>query len=78
VNLADKARAALVPWVGVIVADACLRAAANSIGVPVECLGMQHMDALESSIRGMLAPVAPPHAIDDVVSHLRATNGGDL
>jgi hypothetical protein len=78
VNLADAARAALVPWVGVIVADACLRAAANSLGVPVECLGTQHLDALESTIRGMLAPVAPPQAIDDVISQLRETNGGDL
>jgi hypothetical protein len=75
-DIGDEARTALEPWVGRIVAAASVRAAATSLGITPEELAPEHLPQLEESIRHVLAPVAPPAAIDDVIAHLRAQEMG--
>lgn len=75
-GIGDAARAALEPWVGRIIAEASVRAAATSLGVTPDALSPEHLPQVEQSIRHVLAPVAPAAAIEDVVAHLRVQETG--
>lgn len=67
IGLCDAARAALEPYVGEMVADTCVRATALSLGKTTEELDRGDLSALESRIRGLLAPVAPLAVIDEAI-----------
>ncbi len=70
-TVADAVRRALEPYVGPMVADTCVRATALKLGKTADDLGESDLPELESSIRKLLAPVAPPAAIDEAASALR-------
>ncbi len=64
---------ALEPYVGVIVANTCVRATAISLGKTADALDRSDLPELESRIRGLLAPVAAPAVIEDAIITLRRT-----
>lgn len=71
--ITDCIKSALEPYVGATVADTCLRATALSMGKTYDDLTADDMPALETSIRKLLAPVAPSAMIDSVMSDIRGS-----
>lgn len=69
-SIRDSVLEALTPYVGQMVADTCVRATALSLGKSSEDLGAADLPAITTSIRRLLAPVAPAAAIENVVSSL--------
>lgn len=69
-SIRDSVLEALTPYVGQMVADTCIRATALSLGKSSEDLGSMDLPAITTSIRRLLAPVAPAGAIENVVRSL--------
>lgn len=74
-TLAERARQILEPYVGAMVADTCVRATALSLGKSSDALNPGDMDALATSIKRLLGPVAPLATIDILLSELRRSVG---
>lgn len=69
-TVAAQAHEILVPYVGEMVADTCVRATALSLGKTSDTLGPDDLPDLENSIRRLLAPVAPSAVIDSMLDQL--------
>jgi len=69
-DLADIAVNALVPYVGSMVADTCVRATALTLGKSRDTLCADDMPALAESIRRLLGSVAPAETIDRVIGEI--------
>lgn len=67
---------ALEPYVGVIVANTCVRATAISLGKSADDLDVSDLPQLETRIRGLLAPVAAPAVIEGALVTLRQSVEG--
>lgn len=70
-GISGTVKSALEPFVGPMVADTCVRATALSLGKMSDELDVDDMGALESRIRQLLGPVAPPAAIEDALADIR-------
>lgn len=68
--MVDTIITALEPYVGRTVADTCVRATALSIGKTSDDLGRDDLSAVESSVRRLLAPIAPQSVVDAVLSQI--------
>lgn len=66
-SITQVARTVLEPYVGIMVADTCIRATAISLGKTSDELGLDDGAALMASMRKLLAPIAPPAAIDEII-----------
>lgn len=67
----DAVKQAVEPYVGAIVADTCVRATALAMGKTADDLDTTDLPKLESSIRHLLSPVAPPAVIDAAVASMK-------
>lgn len=74
----EAVKAALEPYVGPTVADTCVRATALSLGKTTDDLSFSDLHALEARVHSLLAPIAPPKAIDDVVAEIRRAAQGEV
>lgn len=70
-SLAENAKSVLEPYVGAMVADTCVRATALSLGKTTDSLGIDDVDSIATSIRRLLAPIAPLATIDALILDLR-------
>lgn len=66
----DSMRGALEPYVGGMVADTCVRATALSLGKTADDLSSDDLPSVINSVRRLLAPVAAPAAIENVIASL--------
>lgn len=73
-GIADRAVHALAPYVGMRLADTCVRATALSIDKTIETLGEEDLPVMEDRARRLLEPLLPPSTIERVVAEIR---GGD-
>ena len=69
--LADRAVHALAPYVGIRLADTCVRATALSLEKTFETLGEEDLSAMEDRARRLLEPLLPPSTIERVVAEIR-------
>lgn len=69
-RVTDCIKRALEPYVGGVVADTCLRATALTMGKMYDDLTYEDLPALETSIRKLLAPIAPSSTIDSIIKEI--------
>lgn len=77
-GIVEAVKEVLVPYVGPMAADTCVRATAISMGKTTLDLTFADLPALETSIRKLLAPVAPHAVIEDAIRQLQRVESGGL
>lgn len=72
-NVSDAVQGTLEPYVGVAVANMCVRAAAAAAGKTAETLAVDDLPSVVQTIRNLLAPIAPAHTIEVVCEDVLRT-----
>jgi len=68
--VSERFVSALEPYVGRIIAQTSIRGTAATLGKSADELTAEDMDAIEDSVRWLLAPVAPTATIESVIDSI--------
>lgn len=74
-RLYDIVLLALVPYVGQMVAETCIRATAISVGKMSDELSSSDLPALDNNVRRLLSPVAPSATISGILEQIHLSVG---
>lgn len=70
-SVGDSITAVVAPQAGPMLAGACARAAATNAGKSIAELSMADWAHVEQAVRGLLAPIAPGHTIEQLLMRIK-------
>lgn len=71
-SYAECVRDILVPYVGILSADTCIRATALTIGKSFDTLEREDLPSIENSARRMLGSIVPSATLTSIIHELEA------